>query len=98
MSTTFTVDFFCTLDGYGTGKGWPGCWGKEGPEVREDRGADLRAGPGTRVVAERSGHPGGPGARPLRNRLSAGPLRAVRLFGPDEPGSGGDYPLSLFAV
>jgi dihydrofolate reductase len=37
MSTTFTVDFFCSLDGYGSAKGWPGYWGKEGPEIREDR-------------------------------------------------------------
>jgi dihydrofolate reductase len=37
MSTTFTVDFFCSLDGYGMAAGWPGYWGKEGPEVIEDR-------------------------------------------------------------
>jgi dihydrofolate reductase len=37
MSTTLTVDFFCSLDGYGSARGWPGYWGKEGPEVREDR-------------------------------------------------------------
>lgn len=37
MSTTFTVDFFCSLDGYGMARGWPGYWGKEGPEVIEDR-------------------------------------------------------------
>ena len=37
MSTTFTVDFFCSLDGYGMATGWPGYWGKEGPEVCEDR-------------------------------------------------------------
>lgn len=37
MSTTFTVDFFCTLDGYGSAEGWPGYWGKEGPELIEDR-------------------------------------------------------------
>lgn len=37
MSTTFTVDFFCTLDGYGSASGWPGYWGKEGPELRDDR-------------------------------------------------------------
>ncbi|ONI76577.1 deaminase [Kribbella sp. ALI-6-A] len=37
MSTTFTVDFFCTLDGYGMAHGWPGYWGKEGPELIEDR-------------------------------------------------------------
>jgi dihydrofolate reductase len=37
MSTTLTVDFFCTLDGYGSAEGWPGYWGKEGPELRQDR-------------------------------------------------------------
>ena len=37
MSTTFTVDFFSSLDGYGMAKGWPGYWGKGGPEVVEDR-------------------------------------------------------------
>ncbi|HTW03964.1 MAG TPA: dihydrofolate reductase family protein [Streptosporangiaceae bacterium] len=37
MGTTFTVDFFCSLDGYGMARGWPGYWGKEGPEVVEDR-------------------------------------------------------------
>ena len=37
MSTTYTVDFFSTLDGYGMSEGWPGYWGKEGPELIEDR-------------------------------------------------------------
>lgn len=37
MSTTLTVDFFCSLDGYGMANGWPGYWGKEGPEVIKDR-------------------------------------------------------------
>jgi dihydrofolate reductase len=37
MSTTLTVDFFCSLDGYGSAEGWPGYWGKEGPELIEDR-------------------------------------------------------------
>lgn len=37
MSATLTVDFFCSLDGYGSARGWPGYWGKEGPEVRADR-------------------------------------------------------------
>ena len=37
MSATFTVDFFCSLDGYGSARGWPGYWGKEGPELIEDR-------------------------------------------------------------
>jgi dihydrofolate reductase len=34
---TFTVDFFCSLDGNGSARGWPGYWGKEGPELRADR-------------------------------------------------------------
>ena len=34
---TFTVDFFTSLDGNGSARGWPGYWGKEGPELREDR-------------------------------------------------------------
>jgi dihydrofolate reductase len=33
----FTVDFFCSLDGNGSARGWPGYWGKEGPELRSDR-------------------------------------------------------------
>jgi dihydrofolate reductase len=37
MSTTLTVDFFCSLDGYGSAEGWPGYWGKEGPEIIDDR-------------------------------------------------------------
>lgn len=37
MSTTFTVDFFSSLDGYGSARDWPGYWGKEGPELIEDR-------------------------------------------------------------
>jgi len=37
MSTTFTVDYFMSLDGYGSAHGWPGYWGKEGPELRQDR-------------------------------------------------------------
>ncbi len=37
MSATLTVDFFCSLDGYGSAEGWPGYWGKEGPELIADR-------------------------------------------------------------
>ena len=37
MSATLTVDFFSSLDGYGMAKGWPGYWGKEGPELIADR-------------------------------------------------------------
>lgn len=32
---TLTVDFFSSLDGNGSAHGWPGYWGKEGPELRE---------------------------------------------------------------
>jgi dihydrofolate reductase len=37
MSTTLTVDFFSSLDGNGSAEGWPGYWGKEGPELIADR-------------------------------------------------------------
>jgi dihydrofolate reductase len=37
MSTTLTVDYFCTVDGYGSAHGWTGYWGKEGPQLRQDR-------------------------------------------------------------
>lgn len=37
MSATLTVDFFSSLDGYGAARGWPGYWGKEGPDVLADR-------------------------------------------------------------
>jgi dihydrofolate reductase len=37
MSATLTVDFFSSLDGYGSAEGWPGYWGKEGPELIADR-------------------------------------------------------------
>lgn len=37
MAATFTVDFFCSVDGHGSAEGWPGYWGKEGPEVVADR-------------------------------------------------------------
>ena len=32
---TLTTDFFCSLDGNGSARGWPGYWGKEGPELRD---------------------------------------------------------------
>ena len=37
MATTYTVDYFMSLDGYGTAVDWPGYWGKEGPELLADR-------------------------------------------------------------
>ena len=30
-----TVDFFASLAGNGSARGWPGYWGKEGPELRD---------------------------------------------------------------
>ena len=32
---TLTVDYFTSLDGNGSAHGWPGYWGKEGPELRD---------------------------------------------------------------
>lgn len=29
---TLTVDFICSLDGFGAAEGWPGWWGMESPE------------------------------------------------------------------
>ena len=40
MTTTYTFDIFCTLDGYGSydHRGdWGGYWGKQGPELLEHR-------------------------------------------------------------
>ncbi|MDX6571667.1 MAG: hypothetical protein QOC86_823 [Gaiellales bacterium] len=31
--STLTVDLFSSLDGYAAADGWPGYWGKEGPEL-----------------------------------------------------------------
>lgn len=33
--TTLTIDFICSLDGYGAAEGWPGLWGMGGPEYLE---------------------------------------------------------------
>ena len=36
MTASFTFDFFCTLDGYGSPRpdsNWGGYWGKQGPEL-----------------------------------------------------------------
>lgn len=32
---TLTIDFICSLDGYGAAEGWPGLWGMGGPEYFE---------------------------------------------------------------
>jgi len=32
---TLTIDFICSLDGYGAAVGWPGWWGMESPEYLE---------------------------------------------------------------
>ena len=39
---TLTVDFFSSLDGNGSARGWPGYWGKEGPELRHRFGHKHR--------------------------------------------------------
>lgn len=31
--STLTIDLFSSLDGYAAAEGWPGYWGKEGPEL-----------------------------------------------------------------
>jgi predicted RNA polymerase sigma factor len=52
MSTTYTVDFFCSVDGYGMAEGWPGYWGKEGPELIEDRVRTFEQDQVTRLLHE----------------------------------------------
>jgi len=38
MTTTYTFDIFCSLDGYGAASAnWSGYWGKQGPELLEHR-------------------------------------------------------------
>ena len=38
MTATYTVDVFCSLDGYGAaGADWAGYWGKQGPELLDHR-------------------------------------------------------------
>ncbi|MDQ4214843.1 dihydrofolate reductase family protein [Microbacterium sp. ASV81] len=32
---TLTIDFICSLDGYGAAEGWPGLWGMGGPDYFE---------------------------------------------------------------
>jgi dihydrofolate reductase len=39
---TLTIDLFSSLDGFGVAEGWPGYWGKEGPELLEWQAARLR--------------------------------------------------------
>jgi hypothetical protein len=47
MATTYTFDFFSSLDGYGAASAnWTGYWGKQGPELLDHRlalyGAEQR--------------------------------------------------------
>jgi len=38
MTTTYTWDVFCSLDGFGAASGdWTGYWGKQGPELLDHR-------------------------------------------------------------
>ncbi|MGF2213734.1 dihydrofolate reductase family protein [Streptomyces albidoflavus] len=42
MTTTYTFDVFCSLDGYGAaGADWTGYWGKQGPELLDRRLAEY---------------------------------------------------------
>nr|WP_257908714.1 SRPBCC domain-containing protein [Janibacter limosus] len=45
MTTTYTVDIFTSLDGFGSvsGGGWGGYWGKQGPELLAHRLAQQEA-------------------------------------------------------
>lgn len=45
---TFTADLFTTLDGFGTGL--VGYWGKDGPELREERARSFFAAEGQTLV------------------------------------------------
>ena len=71
--TTYTVDLFMTLDGYGTGR-VEGYWGKGGPELREQRARTfgeenqaLVSGANTYRMMERFAPPeGDPSGAPLR--------------------------------
>ena len=43
MTTTYTFDVFCSLDGFGAATGdWSGYWGKQGPELLDHRLATYR--------------------------------------------------------
>ncbi|WAA66839.1 dihydrofolate reductase family protein [Microbacterium oxydans] len=59
---TLTIDFICSLDGYGAAEGWPGWWGLESPEYlawleeAPDRDAPLLMGAATyRVMSALTG-------------------------------------------
>jgi dihydrofolate reductase len=44
MTATYTIDVFCSLDGYGSYGGdgdWGGYWGKQGPELLDHRLASF---------------------------------------------------------
>jgi dihydrofolate reductase len=56
---TLTIDFICSLDGYGAAEGWPGLWGMGGPEyygwleTASDKDAPLLMGARTyRLMSE----------------------------------------------
>ena len=64
---TLTIDFICSLDGFGSALGWPGSWGMESPEYLDwleqspDKTDPLLMGAKTyRVMSEltASGEPG----------------------------------------
>lgn len=64
---TLTIDFICSLDGYGAAEGWPGWWGLESPgylawlEEHPDRNAPLLMGATTYRVMSQLTAEGEPG-------------------------------------
>src|SRR5215207_783591 len=80
---TYTADLFMTLDGFGTGP--VGYWGKEGPELLEQRARKVlrRRGPDAGV---RGGHLPRDGGVRLRGEGRSG------LRGAQRGSEGGDLP------
>ncbi|ALX65951.1 dihydrofolate reductase family protein [Microbacterium sp. XT11] len=70
---TLTIDFICSLDGYGAAEGWPGLWGMGGPEYAEwletaiDRDAPLLMGATTYRVMSGLVAEGEPGTEVLND-------------------------------
>src|SRR4028119_2222008 len=92
VTATYTVDVFCTLDGFGSydeNGDWGGYWGKDGPEFLDRRLAAY--GEGQRMVL---------GAATFRMFVQMlGPLAAAGELDPvntrmrDMPTTGGSTPL-----
>ncbi|MGW8482601.1 dihydrofolate reductase family protein [Microbacterium sp. NPDC055903] len=68
---TLTIDFICSLDGYGAAEGWPGWWGMESPGylawLEEQPEAVLLMGATTYRVMSELAHSGEPGTDVLND-------------------------------